>query len=480
MLNFLKFRRDPRPDRNDAFRNAYSRGYARGRYDAAQTTGDNAKHWSFADFLSADAEADASVRQILRTRARYEVANNSYAKGIVLTLANDAVGTGPRLQMLTDRDDLNRRVEHDWSRWEKAVRLAEKLRTLRMARCQDGEAFVLLANNPNLGDPSVTLDLQPIEADRVTEDRFNNDPNCIDGITLDAFGNPRSYRILRYHPGGEAAFQNAARDVDARHVVHLFREDRPGQHRGVPEITPALPLFANLRRYTLAVVAAAEAAADFAGILYTDAPANGEAADVDPMDTIQLERNMLLTIPGGWKMSQLDPKQPATSYGDFKREVLNEIARCLNIPYNIAAGNSSGYNYASGRLDHQTYYKSITVERSYIERALLDRVFARWLREWSLSTGTAIDECDCKHTWFWDGAEHVDPNKEASAQATRLSSLTTTLAAEYARQGKDWEVELRQLARERDLKKELGLKSGHELQYGNQPTHESERETGDE
>ena len=60
MLNCLKFRRDPRPDRNDAFRNAYSRGYARGRYDAAQTTGDNAKHWSFADFLSADAEADAS------------------------------------------------------------------------------------------------------------------------------------------------------------------------------------------------------------------------------------------------------------------------------------------------------------------------------------------------------------------------------------------------------------------------------------
>lgn len=480
MLGFLKEKRDPKPNRNDVFKNAYSRGYARGRYDAAQTTGDNAKHWSYADFLSADAEADASVRRILRTRARYEVANNSYAKGIVLTLANDAVGTGPRLQMLTGKDDLNRRIERDWSRWEKAARLAEKLRTLRMARCQDGEAFVLLANNPNLGDPSVTLDLQLIEADRVTEDRFNNDPNCIDGITLDAFGNPRSYRILRYHPGGTAAFQNAARDVEAKHIVHLFREDRPGQHRGVPEITPALPLFANLRRYTLAVVAAAEAAADFAGILYTDAPANGEASDVDPMDTIQLERNMLLTMPGGWKMAQLDPKQPATSYGDFKREILNEIARCLNIPYNIAACNSSGYNYASGRLDHQTYYKSIAVERSYVERTLLDRVFARWLREWSLSTGTTVGEGDSRHTWFWDGSEHVDPNKEANAQAIRLSSLTTTLAAEYAKQGKDWEVELRQLAREQDLKKELGLKSGHELQYGNQPTHESERETGDE
>lgn len=29
----------------------------------------------------------------------YEIANNSYARGISLTLANDIVGTGPRLQM---------------------------------------------------------------------------------------------------------------------------------------------------------------------------------------------------------------------------------------------------------------------------------------------------------------------------------------------------------------------------------------------
>lgn len=76
MLNFLKFRRDPRPDRNDAFRNAYSRGYARGRYDAAQTTGDNAKHWSFADFLSADAEADATgdKDRLLRKKWAKEIA----------------------------------------------------------------------------------------------------------------------------------------------------------------------------------------------------------------------------------------------------------------------------------------------------------------------------------------------------------------------------------------------------------------------
>jgi capsid protein len=51
----------------------------------------------------------------------------------------------------------------------------------------------------------------------------------------------------------------------------------------------------------------------------------------------------------------------------------------------------------------------------------------------------------------------VDPAKEASAQETRLKNHTTTLAHEYARQGKDWEAELRQRAREVSLIRELGL-----------------------
>jgi capsid protein len=68
----------------------------RSRYDAAATTDENRRHWSNADFLSANAANNPQVRRTLRSRARYEVANNSYARGIVLTLANDCVGTVAR------------------------------------------------------------------------------------------------------------------------------------------------------------------------------------------------------------------------------------------------------------------------------------------------------------------------------------------------------------------------------------------------
>jgi len=173
----------------------------RAKYDAAVTNADNIRHWANADGLSADAAASPDVRQTLRNRSRYEVANNSYARGIVLTLANDCVGTGPRLQLLTGDGETNRLVEHAFADWAREVRLAEKLRTMRMAKATDGEAFAVLTANPNLRSP-IKLDVWLVEADRVTNpDLRLATTNTIDGIEFDAFGSPRTYFILRDHPG---------------------------------------------------------------------------------------------------------------------------------------------------------------------------------------------------------------------------------------------------------------------------------------
>ncbi|GMV98191.1 MAG: hypothetical protein AMXMBFR83_25430 [Phycisphaerae bacterium] len=431
----------------------------RARYDAAQTTPDNVRHWANADGLSADAAASPEVRKTLRNRARYEAANNSYAKGIILTLANDVIGTGPRLQVLTENQSANRLIEQEFSRWTAAVGLAEKLRTMRMAKATDGEAFAMLTANPALPAP-VKLDVQLIEADRVFTPTVKLAlENVVDGIEFDQDGNPVLYYVSRQHPGDAGIHVGQFDRVEAEAMIHWFRPDRPGQHRGVPEITPALPLFAQLRRYTLAVLGAAETAADFAAVLFTDAPASGEAQALEPMDVVELEKRVATVLPDGWKLGQVEAQQPSTSYAEFKREILNEIARCLNMPYNIAACNSSGYNYASGRLDHQTYFKSIRVEQTSCGAVVLDRILDAWLEEAALlpQLASLAGLGDVPHQWFWDGHEHVDPAKEASAQATRLASHTTTLAAEYARQGKDWETEVRQRAKEVSLMKELGL-----------------------
>jgi len=259
-------------------------GYLNARYDAAQTTSENIRHWAMADGLSADASMSADVRRTLRNRSRYEVANNSYAKGMILTMAGDCIGTGPRLQLQTNDPKNNRQVELDFERWAEKVDLAAKLRAMRMAKATDGEAFAMLVNNPKL-DHEVKLDIRLIEAERITSpyekisatngsgllqrsgssNRGAAAYRC-DGIEFDQYRNVKCYYVLKNHPGDVSFKLDEYERIPVENMIHWFRQDRPEQHRGVPEITPALPLFAQLRRYTLAVLAAAENfLADFAG-----------------------------------------------------------------------------------------------------------------------------------------------------------------------------------------------------------------------
>jgi len=85
------------------------------RYDAAMNTRHTAKHWSYADFKSADLDASYEVRRNLRIRARYEVQNNSYAKGICST-----VGNGEKWR---DFDGLEWRTRHPGRKWPPPISL---------------------------------------------------------------------------------------------------------------------------------------------------------------------------------------------------------------------------------------------------------------------------------------------------------------------------------------------------------------------
>ncbi len=342
------------------------------------TTDENRRHWANADLLSADAANNPRVRSILRSRARYEVANNSYAKGIVSTLANDCIGTGPRLQMLTDEAEANRVVEQEFMRWADSVSLAEKLRTMRMARSESGEVFAMLVANPRVDSP-VKLDLRLIEADQVTT------PDLIGAVQRHQCRRRDRLRRLRQSgrvPRAEKPSGRQHRPILARLRPCSGLIDHPLLPRRSAGTEPR-----HSRDHASLAAVCPVAALHAGGVgggrnggrlrgraLYTDAPANGEADPVEPMDLVELERRMATVLPGGWRLGQVQAEQPSTTYGEFKRELLNEIARCLSIPYNVAACNSSGYNYASGRLDHQTYYKSIRVDQAQLGLTVLDRV----------------------------------------------------------------------------------------------------------
>lgn len=427
----------------------------RARYDAAQSSGMNTNHWTAADTLDADSANSKTVRQTIAKRARYETENNGHGKGIVLTQANYVVGRGPKLRMQTKSAGFNGMVEAAWQRWVKSVKLSRRLRTAIKAKVRDGESFLRVRTNPRLAD-RVKLDLVPLEAEQVSTPYLDSsDENKIDGINFDDWGNRDSYEILTRHPGSSVWSypNNESETVPAKFVLHLFREDRPGQHRAVSEVSSTLNLFATGRRFRESTVVAAENGANFSLFLKTQASPNVETDQVTPLSTLPVEKGMLTALPYGFEPFQLKPEQPAATYESFTRANLAEEARPLSMPYNIAACDSSGYSFSGGKLDHLTYFVSVDVEQEELETEILDPLFSLWFAEAVRVYGWAIADTETAppHAWNWPARPQIDDAKTASARQTDLKTGVRSLRRIYEEDGYDLEDELAAMAEDYGL-----------------------------
>ena len=367
---------------------------------------------------------------------------------------------------------MNRR-EQRFRLWANAVQLAQKLKIQRIAKAVDGEVFIVKGINPEIQD-GIKLDITLFESEQVGslfdssvyKYHENGTPEEVDGVFFDKFGNPSGYRFYKIHPGALVNFSNETVIRKASEVIHYQNITRPGQHRGISELQPSLNVFNDLRRYSSAVLSAAETAASISFLLSTDTMAgdDGENGPVplDPGLIVDFCRNSGVALPAGWKATQLKAEQPTSTHADFVRLKIREASRALSMPLNVALGDSSGYNYASGRLDHQVYHRKIKTERRLIESLILSDLYSEWEKldkaiypeDYSVSVDAE---------WMWDAFSHVDPEKEAKAASERLNvSQTSTLQEECGLEGKDYMKVLTQRVREefaeRKLREKYNLK----------------------
>lgn len=437
----------------------------RAKVDAAETGPENQRHWAKADSLGPNAAYDELTRTRLRNRCRYEALNNSYAKGLVKQLAYDLIGTGPRPQVVIPGSPENAKlVEKRYVQWARRRRFAHKLRQLKRSSVRDGGGFAVIATNKR-DDFPVSMDLRLYEAEQCTTplSLVMDGRRIVDGIEYDELGNPVLYHFLKYHPGETSLgtfrveeFDNIPADL----VLHYYEQDRFNQLHGIPELTASLPLFANMRRYTLATITAAEVAAMISGVMRTTGTTGAEATAVEDFSLHDLVRGSLLTLPEGHDAHQFKPEQPTTTYPDFKREILNETGRSVNAPLNIVSGNSSGYNFSSGRLDHLPYQRAIAIEREEVRTIVLDPVFAAWAKEAVMEPDYLPGLPDFEEwswTWNWDGFDSIDPVKDAQADDLRLKNGTLTFKEVFAYYGQDDQEQLDQLELEVKEFKRRGL-----------------------
>lgn len=430
----------------------------RAKYDAAGSGTEYARIWENTDALDADSANSRLVRQTLVQRSRYEIANNGYASGIAKTYATDLIGMGPQLRMQSGSEGFNRMVERAWMAWTKEIKFRRKLWCMAHAKHSDGESFGVIRQNRRLRNP-VKMDIVLHETEQCqTPYSYYGRENYIDGVKFDSFGNPEWYDFLRYHPGStnESEWSFEAEQVPARYVLHWFKVLRPGQHRGIPETVSTLNLGAAARRWREAVLAAAENIADYSLFLKTMFEPD-EMDSVDPMSTLEIEKRMMVALPAGYEAFQPRAEQPVATHAEFSKALVSEQARPHSMPLNKAACDSSNYNYASGRLDHQTYYGSLDVDRLDCNDDVLDPLFREWFEMavtvygWVGGNAGVLNDAAMNHTWDWPKHQVADIVSEETAADKRLKNGKSCLAAELTANGQDPEDQLAKQAESNGL-----------------------------
>jgi capsid protein len=447
------------------------------RYDSAQTYHGNERYWRNADAFTADQANNRQVRETIRQRAIYETCEaNSLLKGIVSTLVNYTVGRGPRLQVQTRKDDINALIEKHWRVWSKRIGLNKKVWSLRHARCVEGESFAVRFNNPRLPATHVQLDIQLVPCSLNTDSQPETDTH-VDGIDLDAYGQP-----TRYY------FRTSTTTLDtetypAERVIHLFKPDRIGQHHAVSEIATALPMAAIQRDYILAVQKNARSAASITGVIETTGSTDPEQRAVQSGDELTLNHDNLFALDDGAKMNVLHPAHPMSEMSQFLDDTTAIEIRCLDMPLSIAKMSFTN-SYSSSQMDAQGFDKAVGVDRSlHLEEPLLDRLFGWFVEELALLgivEQSALDEIlseelELSHVWHWDGFEHADPAKVRKAEDVALRNHTLTLAEAYAKRGLDWDQQLAQRGKEIARMAELKL-----LPMDGQPAEELPADEGED
>lgn len=417
------------------------------KFDLAQTTADNRKHWANADGLSARAAISPAVRRVVRIRSRYEAENNSWYAGILRTAVNHIVGNGPRLQMLTGNPEANQRIEKAFRRWAQRIDFADMLRTMCEAYWRDGEVFVMRADRPQ--NFPLSLDLRTFEADQIAnpwDASVFNDAFSDDGIRFDRSTNELQIYVYDNHPGSNVPMSTSQGAwYSSREVLHLFRADRPGQTRGIPRATPALQTLPIMRRQELATLYSAETAANFAMYLKSNSPALDPASSPADFAEIEITRNMLTTLPAGWEIGQVEPKQPGPLYEMFQRQALQSFSRCTNMPYTLAAGTGKDSNFSSFKGDMKNVWEpEVQCEQSRIQWSIIEPVF-KWFLESAIYVPGLLDGlpsiADIDYRWHWQPLPELDAVDSANAASIRLSTGQSTPTSEHARRGQDWDME---------------------------------------
>lgn len=354
---------------------------------------------------------------VLRSRSRDLVRNNPWARNAVEIIATNTVGSGIRPAIRGKDAPRYDRLKKTWKRWADSPecdfygRLSFwGMQHLAMKTVAEaGEVLIVRRFEGGM------LKLQMLEPEflDLTRDGYSmvGGGDIVQGVELDNQGRRVAYWIYESHPQDVRGMSSAKSvRVPAKDVLHIFRQERPGQVRGVPFAAAGILKLRDLDEYEDAQLVRQKIAACFS-VFVRDTSTDGTPGNTSSELTERVEPGIIQTLLPGQDIAFATPPG-AEGYDTYVKSVLRAIAAAYGVSYEALTGDLERVNYSSGRMGWLEFMRKIEHWQLNVLIPQLCNPVWEWFAQFAGIMGMPTDaEID----WTPPKRSMVDPTKEIPA-----------------------------------------------------------------
>ena len=448
----------------------------------------------------------------LRQRSRSLYMSAPLAVSAIKTNRTNIVGEGLRLKSTIDAGYLRmtpeaaaewqRNTEREFDLWAESKfcdstyvnNFYEIQQVACLAWLMNGDACVLLEyEKPGLAFP-YGLRIHLIESDRVSTPHTSGSTvnlyamnketgnHIYNGVEVTDNGRVVAYHICSTYPNSQLRAVKKWERIKAfgertgvPNVLMIFETERAEQYRGVPYLAPVIESLKQLTRYSEAEMMAAVINGFFTVFITSEKGSSGfeftgvvddEESVSDDNINYELGPGMVNVLNPGDKIEIADAKRPSSNFDVFVTSLAKYVGAALEIPVELLM-KSFNSSYSASRAALLEAWKAFRMKRKWLASDFCQPVYEIFLTE-AVAAGRikapgffldpVIKKAYCKAQWNGPAQGMIDPVKEAAAAEKRIIIGVSTRQREAIEMtGTDFDANITQLAREKQLMQENGL-----------------------
>jgi hypothetical protein len=379
-------------------------------------------------------------RKLLETSIEQDLEGSHY-HGMLNTLANHSIGPAPIIIGQTDNPEVNTNLEDRWQRFCQRNEIGNTCRLLRRSAARSGIAIgVPYIREVSSDDVKLGIRVVP------TEKLQSPSGSTIEDRIFEGIEYNNNFEPIKFWLDNEQSYELSGSNETPKSILWWKKKDEC-RIAGVPECAPALCILPSVKRYLDAIIRSAEFRAAIPLAIKLDPLVWGKevAQQVGmPTNKMEYEPGMIPTLPPGTSLEGIPLSGTVTEDNAVLDAMVGAAARCINMPLNLAMGNSSKFNMASSQVDFGPWKEAIMIDREDFG-IVIQQIIDMWMYMgmkipgyFNNMTKQMIDTDSLDYSISYRAVfHHPDPLKVSNSLYTDLISGATTLTQYHTECGRN-------------------------------------------